>query len=298
MEHYLTEAEQLYKNHRYEEALATYEQAIRLSMPDPDPRLYYGRAAVLERLAEQAYDMAKQRGYSEEKQEAASTDTQATPSTISLTALARYSAQEMSKYRRKELSNDEYCLEIIRRAVVLHDSEAQAVLQELFNEDVHTWVKRHPMRATVLTYISEQSCVDETFALFWSGTANNPSLEFKTLAAALRYLRASLQSAILDILRMDFRLKVQSLPDADDPLVEDNYQDNEIWEIIKDIIPVEREKRVAYLLYYCGLKPRDIVRFSPQEYSSVQEVYLLKRNITERLLHKSDLIRRRLSNEA
>jgi tetratricopeptide (TPR) repeat protein len=45
---------------RYEEARIAYQEAVRLSMPDPDPGLCYSLAIVFDRLAEQAREMAAQ----------------------------------------------------------------------------------------------------------------------------------------------------------------------------------------------------------------------------------------------
>ena len=61
----------------------------------------------------------------------------------------------------------------------------------------------------------------------------------------------------------------------------------------QDMLPNERERRLAYLLYHCGLKPREIVRFCPQVWSDVQEIYRLRRNIMERLLRNADHLRSR-----
>jgi hypothetical protein len=55
------------------------------------------------------------------------------------------------------------------------------------------------------------------------------------------------------------------------------------------------EQQVAYLLFHCGLKPREIIRFCPQEWSDVQEIYRLRRNIKERLRRNADHLRWRLS---
>ncbi len=52
-----------------------------------------------------------------------------------------------------------------------------------------------------------------------------------------------------------------------------------------------RDLAVAYLLFHCNLKPREIVRRCPEEFSDVQEIYHRRRNITERLLRDSDQIR-------
>jgi len=46
----------------------------------------------------------------------------------------------------------------------------------------------------------------------------------------------------------------------------------------------QHERRLAYLLYHCGLSPKEIVRFYPQEWSDVQEIHCLRRAILERLL--------------
>ena len=56
-----------------------------------------------------------------------------------------------------------------------------------------------------------------------------------------------------------------------------------------------REQRVAYLLFHCGLKPREIVRLCPQEWRSTEEIYALRHTIMERLLRNADHLRWRLS---
>ena len=299
MEHYLAEAEQLYKDQRYEEALAAYEQAIRLGMPDPDPRLYYGRAAVLERLAEQAYDMAKQSGYSEDKQEEAIANTEATPSTISLSALADRCMSEIKNYRRGEVSSDKYSLELLRRAMLERDNAAWALVVERFSEYILGSFRRHQRQEAASRLDSPENYVARAFERFWLAAVHNQQLEFTTLAAALTLLRKCLNGAILDTLRAYSRSKEEVLPEPslpDEPTVEDHEEeDRGLWETIQDILPNERERRVAYLLFHVQLKPREIVRLCPQEFSNVQEIYLLRRKIIERLLRDSDQIRWRLT---
>ncbi len=56
-----------------------------------------------------------------------------------------------------------------------------------------------------------------------------------------------------------------------------------------------REQRLVYLLYHCGLKPKEIVHFCPQDWSDVQEIYRLRRNILDRLLRKADQLGWQLS---
>jgi hypothetical protein len=79
-----------------------------------------------------------------------------------------------------------------------------------------------------------------------------------------------------------------------EPLVEDTIDSGELWEFLHEMFPDEREQRLIYLFFYCGLKPREIVRYCPQEFSDVREVYRLRRNIMERLLRYTDHLRWRL----
>jgi len=125
-------------------------------------------------------------------------------------------------------------------------------------------------------------------------------VEFSRLAAALQYLHASLNGAILDTLRAYSRPREVSLPEPGEPgepQVEDQAASREMWEILQSMLPNRREQRLAYLLYHCGLKPREIVRFCPQEWSDVQEIYRLRRNILDRLMRNAGQLRWRFNRQ-
>jgi hypothetical protein len=223
------------------------------------------------------------------------------PGKMSLTDLAECCVCEMNKYRRKEPSNDQYCLEIFRRAVVLRDNDAWAILQRQFNDSMRIWLGRHPSRDAALRHDGEQSYIDDAFRRFWQAVSEQ-KLTFSTLASALSYLHLCLNCAIMDALRAYSRPKEEPIPeygqsDTDEPLVEDSYQENELWEILDGLLSGEKEKRVAYLHFHCNLKPREIIRYSPGEFSSEAEIYRLKRNIMERILRNADKIRWRLSGD-
>ena len=101
----------------------------------------------------------------------------------------------------------------------------------------------------------------------------------------------------MDTLRVYSRPLEVSLPEtgeSGEPYGEDQTDNNEFWEILQTMLPSGREQRMAYLLYHCGLKPREVVRFCPQEWSDIQEVYRLRRNIMEQLLRNADQLRWRL----
>jgi hypothetical protein len=218
-------------------------------------------------------------------------------SELNLPELAAYCRREIDKYRRGEPYSERYGLELFHRAIMQSDQEAWAWVQYCFGGMVLGWVRHHPQRAVACRLQSEENYVAQAFERFWQATAYNQRLEFRTLAAALQYLRASLHGAILDTLRTYQRPWEASLPEpgvAGEPSVEDVTYGSELWDILKEMLSNAREQRLAYLLFHCGLKPREIVQFCSPEWSSVQEIYVLRRTIMERVLRNADLLRWRL----
>jgi DNA-directed RNA polymerase specialized sigma24 family protein len=212
---------------------------------------------------------------------------------MDLAVLAEYCALEMSKYRRRESYDDCYCLEVLRRALLLRSNDAFILLLNLFAPSVRLWLRRHPSREAALRHWDENSYVNDTFRRFWQSMSNQ-ALEFASLASALQYLHLCLNSVVLDNLRTYARKELVALPDYDSPddqPTEDTYHVNELWDIIESILNNPRELRVIYLLYHCGLKPREIIAHCPGEFVSEQEIYRLTRNSLDRLKRNSDKIR-------
>ena len=222
------------------------------------------------------------------------------PHAMSLSELADRCASEISKYSHKEEYNDTYCLEIFRRALLQHDPGAWELMQQRFSPTVSSWVRRHPSRETAYRHNSEENYVSLAFARFYIASVNNSQLEFNSLAAALRFLHACLNSAILDTLRAYSRPAIVPLPDPgfpEEPMSEDTDDGRELWDVIMGMLPNAREQRLAYLLYHCGLKPREILQRCPHEFSDVQEIYRLTRNIMERLTRNKERLRYLISDE-
>jgi len=224
------------------------------------------------------------------------------PNQMDLPILADRCMSEIQKYRRKEPHDDQYCLEIFHRAMVNHDPDAWELLQQRFSPIVRAWMRNHPHRDVACRHQSEEDYVVDTFSRVWQASIRN-MLAFDTLAAALSYLKLSLQGTIVDRLRAYSRPKEAPLPDpgsdtyySEEPATEDDYDSHELWAIIKGLLPDKRERRLAYLLYHCGLKSREIVQYVPEEFSDIKEIYRLTRNIMERLVRNRDLIRWRLSD--
>ncbi len=186
-----------------------------------------------------------------------------------------------------------YSLELLRRAIAHGDQEAWAEFQKCLEETIVTWLHEHPGREAACRGLCEKDVVAQAFERFRQGAVQGP-MAFETLARVLVYLLASLHGVILERLRALSRPKEVSrlVPDlAGEPCVEDQLDSKEIWEALQTLLPSARERRLAYLLYHCGLGPQEIVRCCSQEWIDVQEILRLRRNIVGQLLCYTDAIR-------
>jgi ribonuclease HI len=193
-----------------------------------------------------------------------------------------------------ESHDDQYYLEMFHRAMVNQEPDAWELLQRCFSPVVRAWMRNHPRRNLACRYELEENYVANAFTRVRQASKCN-RLEFDSLVAALSYLKLSLQGTILDTLRAYTQPREVSLPDADSatyssekPAIKDDYKSSDLWEIIKSLLHDERERQVAYLLFHCGLKPREIVRYHSNEFGEVQEIIRLRRNIMERLIYLCD----------
>jgi hypothetical protein len=219
-----------------------------------------------------------------------------------LTELAQYCKEEMQKYCRGEAGDDSYALEIFRRAMALQDELAWDTLQQCFGGLASSWIRRHGKRERAYALDSEENYVAQAFTRLWQASTNNPELRFTSLASALNYLRASLNGAIMDTLRIYTHPNEVSLLDVNESIatgeqaIEEQEDSEELWLIVRSLLSNEREIRLAYLHFHCGLKAREIVTFCPKEFQDVQEIYRLRHNIFKRLTRNADQIRWRLSD--
>ncbi len=215
------------------------------------------------------------------------------PHEKSLKELTDRCMSEIQKYNQREPHDDQCCLEIFRRAMLQNNSHAWEVLMERFHGIVLSWVRRHPQRDAACAIDNEENYVALTFERFWKVTVRNKNLEFSSLGGALVFLRACVNSVIIDTLRAQKEVPIPENFERVAPEPDESFQR---WEIIRGFIPSEREQRLAYLLYYCGLKPRQIVQFVPQEFNDVHEIFRLTRNIIDRLRRNKERLRWLLSD--
>ena len=200
--------------------------------------------------------------------------------------LAAHCVGEINNFRRGEPGSEKYSIELLRRAIVQGEEEARVCIERCFSEQVLSWFSCHPNRETASEIDREENYVAQTFERFWQATALTQHIEFNSLAGAVRYLRACLNGAMIDALRTYSRSQKIPLPDpreSGERRIENKVESNDVWDRLTKVIPNGKEQRLAYLLFQCGLKPRQIMLFCPQEFRDVQHINRLRSNMMNRL---------------
>ncbi len=170
--------------------------------------------------------------------------------------------------------------ELLHRESTHGDLEAWASIQHCLEETVLTWFHDHPGSQVACRLHSEQHFVALAFERLRQAALQR-QLACETFSEVLVYLRASLNGAILETLRVSERTGAVSSLWPDVEVCPDR---SKVWDRLQARLAGERELRLVYLLYHCGLDPAEIVRYCPQEWSDVHEVARLRRIILERLM--------------
>ena len=218
---------------------------------------------------------------------------------LNISMLIERCQQEIQVYRRGDTPAEAYGLELLRRAIIQGDEDAWAGLRQCLWGIASGWLYSHPNRRPALRLESDANYVDLAFERFWQATVQR-QMQFESFGGALAYLRACLNGALLDTLRTQLHPREVALPasgEAEEPCGEDHYESSDVWLTLQGMLPDPREQRLAYLLYHCGLKPREIVKFCPLEWDDVQEIYRVRRNIVDRLRRNADQLRWQLNRE-
>lgn len=219
-------------------------------------------------------------------------------------SLADWGENLVKQNHTGERSMDQTDLEVFQRALSERNDDTWSQLFARFRSLVLIWVQNHPQRDLACRYHAPDFYVALAFERFQQSTTRNPSPTFSelpTVLSYLSYLKACLNGAILDTLRYSARPEVP-LPEPGqlhpaEQASEDLTSDEDLWEAMMQLLSSSSEQRIAYLLFHCGLKPREIVQVCPDEFPQIEEVYRLHHTLVDRLLRHADLLSFRVGEE-
>jgi hypothetical protein len=210
---------------------------------------------------------------------------------MSLTVLVAHCTRELNGYRSGEPYTENYSVELISRGTVQGNQEARACVRHCFGSLVLDMIHHHPHREAACRLKNEEHYMDQAFEHFWQAPASQPRMQYSTLASILHSLHVCLHGAILDSLRASDRpwdKPCQEPWKPRNPSTVDMMSSSELWEMLHSLLADRRELRLAYMLFHCGLKPREIVRIYPSEWSDIHEINRLRHTILFRLHKQAD----------
>lgn len=208
---------------------------------------------------------------------------------LSTRALARLCREQTAKFQRHESSSDAFGIELFRRAICERDQEAWDAIFTEYRTLVLAWVRRHPARTSVSD--DDEYWVNRTFERLWLAVEPDRFAAFPTMAALLRYLKRCVNSVLLDEVRSRRAVDIDTVADdlADtaavdaEHLVVGHMARNDLWAAVEEEIKDEAERLVAYLCWVLDMRPREICALHPDRFTTVAEVYSVKRNLLDRL---------------
>jgi len=209
-----------------------------------------------------------------------------------LQELAQSCSEETNKFLKQSPSNDRYCLELFRRAIIKRDEGAWSYIYQQYAPLVLTWVTQHQSAASLLGQDGSGPLVNAAFAKFAQALTPVKISNFETLAAILKYLKMCVHSVVADEVRArqarQYEETLESIehePASDDPAEEvvASLSARDIWQLIQEEVHSEDERVLIYLAYVLGMKPGEISSQQPHYFPSVDDVYRIKRNVLERL---------------
>ena len=110
-------------------------------------------------------------------------------------------SEETNKFLRQSVSDDRFCLELFRRAIVKRDDEAWASIYQQYAPLVLTWVTQHQSTALLLGQDGSAPLVNAAFAKFAQALTPAKIGNFDSLAAILKYLKMCVHSVVSDEIR-------------------------------------------------------------------------------------------------
>lgn len=203
------------------------------------------------------------------------------PGEVNFSELIDGCKTEITNARKSPTAEDRSCMELLFMATCYDDKRAWEGIERCFGQLVRSWLRRHPQKDAALRIKDEQQFVVLTFAEFRHFTTSE-RMQFTTLLAALRCLFLCLNGVVQNALRTQVTREYSLILLAQ---TTDTLSAGELMMMVQNLLTNERERRLAYLLFHCGLQPEEIVQDCTQEFGDLHEVTVLRSSIMLRLLN-------------
>jgi hypothetical protein len=218
------------------------------------------------------------------------------PTQMDLASLEQRCQVESERFYRGQQHDTRYAYELFRRALVERDDQAWACIYNHYRNLVESWVRRSGAFAS--SGESSEYFVGPVFTRFWQAISAERFASFPTLAALLHYLQLCAGCVVIDSVRAQSWSEMVSedaIPYANAPQTSpdeeamERVSRAEFWEYIATQLSGEAERVVVFSSYVLGMKPGDIFQRYTHLFSSINDVYNVKRNVLGRLSRNQEL---------
>lgn len=198
--------------------------------------------------------------------------------------------EETKKYYEQGDSQDAYCLELFRRALVQRNRHAWEALYQQYAPLICHWLKFEP----VFQHCSEceEYFVNRALERMWQAVRGRRFERFESLGSVLQYLKLCLKTSLIDYSRTE-KLRTLHIEDLQPTvLVADTLLESELvrrsetkqfWRLVRDHLRSDQEQAVVYESFLLELKPAQIFARHRHLFDDVSNVYKTKRNVLKRL---------------
>src|SRR5689334_9279552 len=118
---------------------------------------------------------------------------------LPLAAIAGECREQTSRFLRGDESRDEFCWELIRRAIVDRNQQAWEAFFMQYRGIVLSWIRRHPASDRLAE--EPEFWINRAFERFWIALTAERFAQFPSLASLLRYLQLCINSILVDATR-------------------------------------------------------------------------------------------------
>ncbi len=218
---------------------------------------------------------------------------------MDLVQLQEHCRIESERFFHGQPHDTRFAYELFRRALV---ECCEASWEYLFNHYrglVERWIRRSGAFAS--TGESSEFFVSSAFARFWQAISPERFASFPTLASLLHYLQLCAACVVIDSVRAQSWAEMVSVESTcgweqacdtpPDEEVIDRVAREEFWRQINALLAGDTERFVVYHSFVMGRKPGEIYQLRRDLFSSVADVYNVKRNVLGRLSRNQELRR-------
>jgi hypothetical protein len=168
--------------------------------------------------------------------------------------------------------DERYPLELFRRALLVGDGDALDELHRLYFPQFLRWVRSHPAYSS--TDETDENFASEAFWRFYNAVSGGRFNGFKSMGAIMTYAKLCCGTAVGQYARdhknTDLPLLDTGLPDKGDPLA--YLHGEQLWNRICKVLRTARQRHLAYLVLVLGMKPAEIVKAYPEEWTDERSV--------------------------